>query len=189
MRIMSSKLKKVTLVAIGIIAVVGISIAILFVALTYLVGGGSMSIPKDQPMVDHFYLHQTEFNTLVKMSDQDSKVIRIAPSFTRLEDNWAWPRSEVEIGFSKERWDEYRKLFEKVGSDSGIYRQKDGSVDITAYSFGLVTGGSEKGYAYLPNTPKNLVNSIDDSKSSTESNVPIYRHITGNWYLFYSWDD
>lgn len=70
-----------------------------------------------------------------------------------------------------------------------VNRRKDGSVYITTYAFGLATGGREKGYAYIPNPPQNIVSSIDDSKISAVSNIPIHRHITDNWYLYYVWDD
>ncbi len=186
---MSPKFKKIILITLGIIVAIGISITIFFTAFIYILGGGKMSTSKDQAMIDHFYQHQADFDTLVTMSNQDEKVTRIAKSFTRLENSAAWPRPESELGFPKERWDEYRRLFKEIDSDTGINRQKDGSVYITTYAFGLVTGGDQKGYAYLPNTPKNLVSSIDDSESSAESNIPIYRHITDNWYLFFSWDD
>jgi hypothetical protein len=183
----SKKLKKILLVTFGILVGIGLILVLLFGGLVYLLSGGKMTMPNDQKMISSFYEHQTDFETLVKMSDEDSKVTRIAKDFTWLDNTVAWPRSD--IGFTEERWDEYRRLFNNVGSDTGINRSKDGSVYITTYAFGLVTGGNEKGYVYLPNPPKNTVVSIDDSKSSAQSNIPIYRHISGNWYLFYSWDD
>jgi hypothetical protein len=184
---MSKKFKKILLIIFGIIAGIVIILALLFAALMYFLSGGKMTMPNDQQMISRFYDHQADFETLVKMSDEDSRVTRIAKDFTRLDNSAAWPRSDV--GFSEERWNEYRRLFKNVNSDIGVDRSKDGSVYITTYAFGMVTGGDEKGYAYLQNSPENLVVSIDDSKSSARSNVPIYRHISGNWYLFYSWDD
>jgi len=61
--------------------------------------------------------HKADFQRLVEMANEDyarSKVIRIAHDFTRLENNWGWPRPEADWGITKVRWDEYRKLFRSL---------------------------------------------------------------------------
>src|SRR5436190_3345893 len=73
--------------------------------------GYSHEHPSDASLVRNFQKHEESFNKLVRMSNEDSQVIRIAYDFTRLETNWAWPRPESKIGFSKERWNDYRRLF------------------------------------------------------------------------------
>jgi hypothetical protein len=81
--------------------------------------------PSDDELIRNFQKNEADFNKLVAMSNEDPKVIRIAPDFTRLENNWRWPRPESELGFSKQRWGEYRALFNKLGLESGISRESD----------------------------------------------------------------
>ena len=50
-----------------------------------------------------FRAHQEEFENLVKMSESDARLIRIAPDFTWLEDNLSWPRPMSELGISEDR--------------------------------------------------------------------------------------
>jgi hypothetical protein len=51
-------------------------------------------------------------------------------------------------------------------------------------------GGCLKGYAYCESTPSSLVNSIDaNSDPGSPESKEIYRHIKGNWYLFYYADN
>ena len=49
------------------------------------------------------------------MSNQDFRIVRIAPSFTWLDDDWSWPRPASKWGLSETRWDEYRRLFREAG--------------------------------------------------------------------------
>ncbi len=73
------------------------------------------SHPRDRSLEEAFRSHETDFDKLASMSSVDSKVLRISPSFTRLNDNYAWPRPDAELGFPKERWEEYRRLFSSLG--------------------------------------------------------------------------
>jgi|SRR5207253_7033743 len=67
--------------------------------------------PTDNVLLDNFRAHEEDFNTLIKMANEDSHVVRIASDFTWLDSNYNWPRPEAEPGFSKERWEKYRSLF------------------------------------------------------------------------------
>jgi len=81
--------------------------------------------PADAKLLQRSQKNEAAFKRLVQMSNQDSNVTRIAYDFTRLETNWAWPRPDSLLGFSKERWDEYRKLFNKLDLPSGLGRAND----------------------------------------------------------------
>ncbi len=69
--------------------------------------------PSDQSLTKIFFAHEADFGKLVNMSNEDSHVVRIASDFTWLDNNAGWPRPDSELGFSKQRWDEYRSLFSK----------------------------------------------------------------------------
>ncbi len=149
--------------------------------------------PSDLDLIKNFEKYEAEFNELIKMSNEDSKVIRIAHDFTRLENNWAWPRPESELGFSRQRWDQYRSLFEKLGLDSGLSRETDSDgavVYLTAFSKGMVNRGSSKGYAYSEKELSPLFNSLDQNPIEPQKRNKhdvVYRKIKEHWYLSYDW--
>ena len=61
-------------------------------------------------MIKDFQAKEAGLNQLVRMSNEDPRVIRIAYDFTRLDKNWAWACMESQLGFSNQRCDEYRAI-------------------------------------------------------------------------------
>ncbi len=153
------------------------------------------SHPFDSMLEANFYQHEADFEKLIQMSNEDAKVVRIAPTFTRLDTNWAWPRPHSELGFSKKRWDEYRHFFKKLGLKAGLDRDgeaPDVIVFLPVSMTGMVTGGDEKGYAYSTKEPCPLLDSLDDTEhihAKVESLQPAFKRLKGNWYIYYMWDD
>lgn len=151
------------------------------------------SHPTDQELIQTFTEKRQLFEKLRRMSNEDPKVIRIAPEFTRLETNWAWPRPEAELGFSKARWDEYRSAFKDLRLDTGLSRESsapNATIYLASSSQGMTFRGSSKGYAYstVPLTP--VVPSLDATHhvlSKGAKHGVIYRKITDSWYLSYDW--
>jgi hypothetical protein len=118
----------------------------------------------DRALILNFEDHAAQFVELVKMSNEDPKVIRIAQDYTRLEDNWNWPRPETQWGITGPRWDEYRRLFTKLGLTGGLDRvaePKGTIVYLIAFSMGIVNRGISKGYAYSETEVSPLVDSLD----------------------------
>lgn len=144
--------------------------------------------PSDEALEKTFQTHEAEFDKLIGMVKENPKVVRIAHDFTWLDTNTAWPRPESELGFSKERWNEYRHLFRELKLKGGINRPEhiDGVTFLMASTIGNVGGGSEKGYAYLTNVPSQLVESLDAVPTLKEY-MPVYRKLKGNWYIYYMW--
>ena len=147
--------------------------------------------PTDAELIRRLEMHGAAFERLITMSAVDSSVIRVAPDFTRLEHNWAWPRSDDLLGFSRERWSEYRRLFDRLDLENGLERVngEHAAVYLLASAYGLVTGGSSKGYVHATQPPGRLYASLDAAPADIESNVTVYRHVSGSWYLYYVWDD
>jgi hypothetical protein len=143
--------------------------------------------PSDDELLLVFNAHEAEFDQLELMCREDAHMSRVAPDFTWKKDNVAWPRPESELGITKERWDEYRELFTKLGIRDGLGNYQPDEARLFVNDRGLVTGGSSKGYAYLYKPPKHLQNSLDnfDFKNSNADGETAYRHIRGNWYLYY----
>jgi len=144
----------------------------------------------DEALIKRFYRYEKDFETLAQMAAEDSKVTRIANDFTWLENNAAWPRPGSELGFSRERWENYRRLFNKLGIKGGISRKgHPETIFLLSSTTGLATGGDEKGYAYCGHEPTPLVDSLDSIPIEVKSLQQVYKRVKGNWYLYYVWDD
>jgi hypothetical protein len=128
----------------------------------------------DEWMRGHLLRHQRGFEHLVRMATEDyarTKVTRIAPTFTRLEDNWAWPRPGNEWGITWERWEEYRALFEELGLPAGLVvvpyprlelvpsgeedvgRRRVRMVEFIVRGVGMAGEGREYGFLWSPEPP------------------------------------
>jgi hypothetical protein len=147
---------------------------------------GALSQPRDAILETNFKQHESDLELLLKMSNADNKVVRISRDFTWLDNNAAWPRPESELGFSLERWDQYRTLFSTAGLEGGITREKDGEVIYFIFSSkGLVTHGTEKGYAFSKKELSPTVDSLDDFSRFPKGQRMIFKKLKEHWYLFY----
>jgi hypothetical protein len=117
------------------------------------------------------------------MFQSDKKLGRVAYDFTR-------PEKPGEIGITEERIKEYRRFFDELKLTAGIegYEPKD-SVMFIRSTQGLSISGSSKGFAYLEKRPELLVDSLDDYRSKDGRSFTAFRHIEGNWYLYYDYED
>jgi hypothetical protein len=140
----------------------------------------SAPLPSDASLTQNFYEHRIDIERLRKMAVHDN-LIRIAPTFTRLQNDWSWPRTDV--GISQPRWDLYRELFRKVGSDTGIDYDNPYFV-LTEASRGFISAGSSKGYIYTPTLPSPVVSTLDEFPRGANYDIRLYEHLTGNWYIF-----
>jgi hypothetical protein len=149
-------------------------------------GNKGRSHPPDEILLENFRRHEADFNRLVSMSEVDSKVIRIADDFTWLDTNANWPRPDSEIGFSRERWGEYRRIFSTLGLSQGLLRPLDtDTIYLIASSNGNLTSGSSKGYAYSIKPLSPLSDSLDHVAPELRNQQTLYKKLGANWYLFY----
>jgi hypothetical protein len=146
--------------------------------------------PTEAELKHVFDTKRDKFELLATMAEQDRRVVRIAPDFTWLDSNVAWPRPDSELGFTRQRWDEYRALFKDLGLRGGTLRQ-DGSevLFLIASAQGLVTGGSDKGYAFSRAALNSSETTLDQTPPGSTSGMPTFKRIEGNWYLYVRWDD
>jgi len=148
--------------------------------------------PTDAELSQRFTEHGREFEQLVAMAKADREVIRIAPDFTWTTNNLAWPRPESELGFSVERWNEYRHLFQTLGLEGGVLRPWDhrDAIYLIVQGKGLVTGGSAKGYAYSDTALEARCDSLDNlelRKARDEAEI-CFKSLGGKWYLYLEQD-
>jgi len=125
---------------------------------------------------------QDRFSALERirsMSAEDKSVVRIAPTFTHLDTDVSWPRPPEKLGFSEERWNEYRTLFHAVGSRDGLSRIED-SVYVSTKSCGLSISGKEFGYVYRPSQAPTTIKALDSLSHQGKGFIPL----RANWYLY-----
>lgn len=144
--------------------------------------GSTMSHPSDQVLEQRLRSQQADFDKLASMLNEDSDVVRIGLKNVFLNEG---SRREL----SKERVDEYRRLFKRVELEAGIHRDGVGVVRLIASTEGLLVPNSEKSYVYSRTAPSPLVESLDQIiKNNRGDQSPVYKKLYGNWYLYYeSW--
>ncbi len=95
------------------------------------------------------------------------------------------PRATSNLGFSQERWDEYRNLFIKLGLKNGLVRYSEvGRIEFFAESEGLLTRSRSKGYVYSPSELSPLDDSLEGLDMTTVMGDRAYRRLSHNWYVY-----
>jgi hypothetical protein len=146
--------------------------------------------PSDQALRARFFAHRADFERLVAMANEDNRLIRIAPDFTWLDDDVAWPRKDV--GITEERWNDYRLLFQSVGATKGIAKGTNPNrIIFPIMSEGLVPAGLEKGLVYSQATLNPVLKSLDKEPPDKlwdgpdHNHVLVYKPIEDHWYIYY----
>jgi len=155
----------------------------------------SCTPPSDACLNRRFLRHRSEFDVLAHMSQEDVNNVRVADDFTRLKNDWSWPRPESQWGITQSRWDEYRRLFKTVGVTKGWEKDEMGNVYFIAHTHGLSIGGGSKGFVhcfssadpvkvFLPCAEQKDRGKFEDN---TKSSGYSYRRIALDWYIFEEW--
>ena len=158
----------------------------LVIALLILTCGCGM--PSDSHLREKFAHERSGFVELVRMSNQDEHVAVISRDFTYLDTDASWPREN--IGFSEERWNEYRRMFRKLGIDGGLARREDypSTVFINVYGSGGVLASSAKGLVYSDRLLSPLVSSLDafprELYEKQKGHAIIFERLEDNWYMY-----
>jgi hypothetical protein len=149
--------------------------------------------PSDASLERRFNRERPELEHLVRMVDEDWNMARIAPGFTWRQDNVAWPRPESEWGISRERWDEYKKLFGQLELRDGITRgEKSSDVLLDIWSWGIVPSGISVSYlhcgqprnGYAHTEPPCIEKKDSGRAEDTHRNAYRYKRIDQNWYIY-----
>jgi hypothetical protein len=138
--------------------------------------------PPDRELIANFRQHQGEFEQLAKMLQTDK-------ALTRVDQDWTDPNSPQSIGVSQSRIDEYRRLLRDVKTPRG-FQTPGNPNDIEFYYFmtgSAISSDTDKGYAYLVTPPPHPLTNLDDCQPDEKNGITAYRHIQGNWYLFYEY--
>jgi hypothetical protein len=152
----------------------------------------SCDAPSDTTLRSQFQSHRFELDTLARMSQEDADGIRITDNFTRLEKDWAWARPNSKTGITREKWNQYRRLFREVEL-SGLDKDKVGNVYLVAAT-GFIAGRTTKGFVhcinfgdrdktFLPCVEQRDRGQVEEAGDNSYS----YRKLAQNWYIFETW--
>jgi hypothetical protein len=183
-----SRLAKLLIVAARIFGALLVGLVLLALAVMW-----SCAAPSDASLSKRFRSHRAEFDTLSRMSQQDSEVLRIDDDFIGLKNNWAWPRPEAKCWIAADRWNEYRRLFRSAGVSSGVSKDESGNVYFVVHTYGLVVGGSTKGLVHCLNTGDALkvflpcAEQRDRGQDGVKTEGSSYRRLEADWYIFENW--
>ncbi len=174
---------------------IGKWVAILCLAITSIVmiGCDDRHHNPDDVMVENFHQHKEDFEALMKLATSDPELIEYLKKYPtpKVADD-----SET-TGTLKQQLTIYRRLLRNCGvtrvheynstDEYPSFRGVHFDATATGYSF----GGAYKSYVYCDPPPdsKYIVPSIDEYTSPNHESYQIYRHIEGNWYLWYYFDD
>jgi len=144
------------------------------------------SIPTDKTLIDRYSAKKVVFSRLISMSDEDPNVVRIAQDFT-------WVKGEKKsgemgrdrpIGFSIERWGQYRDIFKELDVESGLVRSESGNlIMLLAETRGIVPSGFTKGYMFTRQTNDCTEATLDDVELLADRKFAC-RRIDENWSLY-----
>ncbi len=143
--------------------------------------------PTDAELIKRFTDHRKEFDQVVSMAKDDKELVRVAPDFTWTTSSVAWPRPDSELGFSKARWDAYRRLFRMLAVEAGVLRpwEHRDAIYLLVQTKGLVTGGSTKGYAYSDAPLDPRCQSLDQP---LRGDGVCFKPIDEKWYIYLEQD-
>ena len=135
--------------------------------------------PPDETLLADFRRNETELNQIVGMIQHDK-------GLRRVDDTWTMPHNPESVGVTRARLALYRRRLQNVGTPRGFFVPPPTKTGNEIQFFKWVTGSAisstnMKGFVYRVRPPKKTRKTLDNCDGEWEA----YRHIKGNWYLFY----
>ena len=143
--------------------------------------------PSDDEMLGEFAARRANFQTLLDMVQDETRVTRVADDFIWIDGAQGVSGDERHRYLPSVRLAKYRELFAKLELESGVIRRADGTIAFLRSSSGMVTSGSGKEFIWSPKPLPGAMTSSD--KRSLEvvcmprTNCSSLREILPNWYI------
>jgi hypothetical protein len=146
-------------------------------------GYGVAHPPPDAELIERFQGHEKAFERLAAMWREDATNPSLFLGAVEAQEEQNSQADQQQI--PSERLEEYRSLARQIGVKSLSRSESMGLEAMLFVSQELELMGCliEKGYAYVPEEPAPLVESLDEVPP--QAKTPVYRRVRGNWYLFY----
>jgi hypothetical protein len=166
------------------LAVASSAVLILIGGLFWIVRVGTTP-PSDRKLLSNFDKHEATFNKLIEMLKTDGDLIRV-------DEDWTNPEHPDTVGISPARIVEYRHLLRQARVPRGFQSESFMyEVDFLYWTIGsAISSDTSKGYAYRKHPPMETLSSLDGFRpdpKNADNTLKVYRHIRGNWYLFYEY--
>jgi len=136
--------------------------------------------PSDATMLRQFERNESKFDALVGMANADK-------GLDRVDENWTIPADTKDVGVSPERLADYRRLLRDAGTPRGfqVAQGRDGFNFFFWLRGSAISDDTDKGFAYRTTPPPSTVQTLDGIRAESRNASIAFRHIRGNWYLFY----
>ncbi len=182
-RVAVGSLKILGLVLLGVVSLFSVLIFLLW----------SCAPPSGETLRIQFESQRSQLDTLVRMALKDADGISITDNLGKLESNMGWSRAKSKRGISREKWNEYRRLFHE-GHLSGLVKDKIGNVYLVAAAE-FAPGGTTKGFVHCINVgdrDQTFLPCVEQRDSGQEQEAgdkgSSYRKLAQNWYIFETWN-
>ncbi len=135
--------------------------------------------PSDNSYIAPFQQREPALQRIVQLLSKESGIRRV-------DLDWSDPAPEKSSGEQRRLQPLIRKELEAAQA-LGAFRNPDGSVYIFDWRLGSVgSSHSKKGYAYCPSPPTQILPTLDQMDRKPGREVHSFRHLQGNWYVFYT---
>lgn len=139
--------------------------------------------PTDIELVKQFYEHQRELEKLRTMFQEDRLIMVITSQGvgTNLPSSIQSPE---EIGFSRNRYNNYLTIMKGCGTTVAIHDIRKNEIRFLVAGFGFGGEGWRISFTWRDNEPERRVSNLYDfHKRHSRPGDVVYRHIEGYWYL------
>jgi hypothetical protein len=139
--------------------------------------------------------NRADLEQIVGMMETDKQMSRIANDFLWRQDTVAWPRPESEWGITQARWNSYKQLFGKVGSENGAVRaEKSSDVEIMIHSWGIVPSGGNVSFLHCGQPAGEFRHTVapcyakatenEGSKDNTSGDAYRFKRLDKDWFIY-----
>jgi len=136
--------------------------------------------PPDDVILATFKAHESELQKIVSMTDNDPRLLYLDDTGFRTTDS-------LIIGMDSARVNEYRRVCVEAGKVKSFSVNEDSrEIDFEYWWNSGYDDFTAKGIAFLPKPPQRTFSSLDDPQGWRETGS-VYRHIRGNWYLYFEY--
>ncbi len=137
--------------------------------------------PSDAKLLADFPRHEATLNEIAQMAQAEEGLIWVLRNETN-------PTDPHTVGVSPARIARYHQLLNAAGVPEGFTQNSDnGGIYFENWRYGPATSThSDKGYVYLTPPPAHTLSSLDECGFEVNG-IVAYRHIEGNWYLYYDY--
>jgi hypothetical protein len=134
--------------------------------------------PSDEKLLTNFERHEAELSKLVEMTKAEQGLIQIS-------------RDKVSAGIPETRLSDYRQKLKDAHIREGLESKPVfGEIDFCSWAIGsAISPDISKGYTYCERAPApEIQGTLDEYRPPRDDTVKVYRHIRGNWYLYYEYN-